>query len=124
MKHKTKLGIWMDHASADLIDMESNKIDQSITSDFTFNVKEEALSRSESIMHNKEQQMHESYYKEISEQILQYDHVLLFGPTNAKLELSNMLSQDLHFKDIIIDIKAADKMSQNEKVAFVKDHFN
>jgi hypothetical protein len=50
--------------------------------------------------------------------------VLLFGPTNAKLELSNFLKKDLHFKDIKIDIEAADKMSDNEKLAFVKAHFN
>ena len=67
--------------------------------------------------------MQESYYKEIGVEILKYDHVLLFGPTNAKTELHNYLGKDLHFKDIIIDIEAADKMSDNEKHAFVLDHF-
>jgi hypothetical protein len=49
--------------------------------------------------------------------------VLLFGPTNAKTELQNYLNKDLHFKDIPIDIEAADKMTENEQVAFVKKHF-
>jgi len=38
-------------------------------------------------MHNKRQQLHEVYYKEIADVILKYNNVLLFGPTNAKTEL-------------------------------------
>ena len=74
-------------------------------------------------MHNKEQQLHEAYYKEIADEILKYDHVLLFGPTKAKTELHNYLNKDLHFKDIIIDVESADKMTDNEKSALVKNHF-
>ena len=122
MKTKNNLGIWMDHSTAHLIDLNSN-INHSINSEFTFNTKEEALSRSESLMHNKRQQMHEAYYKEISDEILKFNHVLLFGPTNAKVELQNYLNKDLHFKDIKIDIEPADKMTDNEKNAFVKNHF-
>ena len=123
METKKNLGIWMDHASANLIDLFADKNNQSISSEFTFSVKGEALNRSETIMHNKEQQMHEAFYKEISAEILKYDHVLLFGPTNAKLELHNYLNKDLHFKDIKIDVESADKMTDNEKDAFVKKHF-
>jgi hypothetical protein len=33
------------------------------------------------------------------------------------------MKKDLHFKDIKIDIEPADKMTDNEKDAFVKNHF-
>ncbi|MGB4838838.1 MAG: hypothetical protein WBP08_07585 [Saprospiraceae bacterium] len=118
------LGIWMDHSSADLIDINAVKNNHTILSEFTFDAKEEALSRSESLMQNKEQQKHEAYYKKIADQILDYEHVAIFGPTNAKTELYNYLQKDLHFKDIKIDIVSADKMTDNQKTAFVKDHFN
>lgn len=85
--------------------------------------KQEVLHRSEYTMHNKRQQMQEAYYKEIADEIVKYDQVLLFGPTNAKTELNNYLNKDLHFKDIKIDVEPADKMSDNEKAAFVKNHF-
>lgn len=75
-------------------------------------------------MHNKEQQMQEAYYKKIADKILNYEHVLLFGPTNAKTELNNYLGKDLHFKDIKIDIEPADKMTDNQQIDFVKNHFN
>lgn len=123
METQKNLGIWMDHANAELIDLNSDKKSQVIVSKFTFETKEEALSRSENVMHNKQQQMHEAYYKEIANTILKYDRVLLFGPTNAKTELFNYLNEDLHFKGIQIDIKAADKMTDNEKDAFVKSYF-
>jgi hypothetical protein len=123
MKTTQNLGIWMDYSVAQLIDLNTQKNNQSITSDFTFNVKEATLKRSENIMQNKEQQMHQAYYKEIANEILKYDHVLLFGPTNAKIELHNYLNKDLHFKDIKIDVESADKMTDNEKFAFAKNHF-
>lgn len=123
MKTQKNLGIWMDHSSANLIDLAIENNNKTIESKFDFDTKEEALSRSEKGMHNKRQQMHEAFYKEISKVILNYDHVLLFGPTNAKTELHNYLNEDLHFKNIKIDIEAADKMTENKKIAFVKNHF-
>lgn len=123
MKKQKRLGIWMDHSTANLIDLNSKKLCHSIVSEFNFDTKEEALSKSESGMHNKRQQMNEAYYKEIAGVILKYDNVLLFGPTNAKTELHNYLNTDLHFKDIKINTESADKMTDNEKNAFVKDYF-
>jgi stalled ribosome rescue protein Dom34 len=123
METQKNIGIWMDHSTANFIGFETNKNNHSIQSEFTFDTKEEALSRSEKGMHNKRQQMHEAYYKEISDEILKYDHVLLFGPTKAKTELHNYLNRDLHFMTIQIDIESVDKMTSNEKDAFVKNHF-
>jgi len=123
METTKNAGIWMDHSTANLIDLNDVKNNQAIQFKFTFDMKEEVLSRSEKTMHNKEQQMHEAYYKKIADEILNYDHVVLFGPTNAKTELHNYLQQDLHFKDIKICIEATDKMTDNEKIAFVSKHF-
>lgn len=122
MDTQKNLGIWMDHSTANFIDLNGKK-SHSITSQFTFATKEEALNKSESLMHNKRQQMHETYYKKIGDEILKYDNVLLFGPTNAKVELHNYLSDDLHFKDIKIEVESSDKLTDNEKNAFVKKHF-
>jgi stalled ribosome rescue protein Dom34 len=124
METNNNLGVWMDHSSALLIDLKSNMNSQCILSQFTSNTKEEALQRSESHMQNKRQQMHELYYKEIGAEILKYNNVLLFGPTNAKVELHNYLNKDLHFKDIKFDIESAGTMTNNQADAFVKNHFD
>lgn len=122
MKNKKNIGIWMDYTTAEIIDLNQTG-SKSIESDFTYETEKETLNRSESIMHNKEQQMNEAYYKELGDVILNYEHVLLFGPTNAKSELHNFLNKDLHFKDIQFDVETADKMTDNEKQAFVRNHF-
>ncbi|MCL5129295.1 hypothetical protein [Algibacter sp. L4_22] len=123
MKTQKTLGIWMDHSTANLIDLDAKKNKPSITSKFSSDIKEDALNRSESLMHNKRQQMNEDFYEKIGFEILKYNQVLLFGPTNAKVELYNYLNKDLHFKDIKIDIESADNITDNEQVAFVKKHF-
>jgi stalled ribosome rescue protein Dom34 len=123
MEIKKNIGIWMDHSNANLIDLQTGKSDHTIVSEFDFETKEEALQRSENIMHNKRQQMNEAFYKEIGSELVNYKHVLLFGPTDAKTELNNYLKKDSKFKDIQIEVESADKMTDNEKVAFVKNHF-
>jgi stalled ribosome rescue protein Dom34 len=72
---------------------KTSSSNNSINTEFTFNTKEEALSRSESLMHNKRQQMHRTYCKEIADEIIKYNHVLLFGPINTKEELHNYLNK-------------------------------
>ena len=67
--------------------------------------------------------MHEAFYKNIADEILKYDNILLFGPTNAKVELHNYLDKDLHFKDKKIMVESSDKLTENEKDAFMKVHF-
>ena len=124
MEQQKNLGIWMDHLSASLFDLSSVKKSHSIHSKFTGDAKDEALNRSEHTMHNKRQQLNEAYYKEIAAHVVSYNHVLLFGPTDAKSELHNYLNKDLHFKDVIFDVEAADKMTDVEKEMFVKKHFN
>lgn len=113
----------MDHSTAHLINIKSKNKSRSIVSKFTSETKEEALIRSEILTHNKRQQMHEKFYKKIGGEILKYNHVLLFGPTNAKAELHNYLNKDLYFKNIKIDIESSHKITDNEQLAFVKQHF-
>jgi hypothetical protein len=123
MKTKKNIGVWMDNSAAIFIDVTTEIKDDSVQSEFTADVKEEALHKNENLMHNKEQQMQEAYYNKIADVLLEYDHVLLFGPTNAKTAFHNFLNKDLHFKNIQIDIEPADKMTENEKHAFVVNHF-
>lgn len=125
MKNKTKLGIWLDHASAHLISFKDITLTSTkIESSFTHQRKEEALSKSESKMHNKEEQEQGEYYKKIGAVILDFDEILLFGPSDAKVELHNLLKQDHHFDAKIFELKNTEKMSENQEHAFVKDYFS
>lgn len=119
------LGIWMDHASAHAIELTTGPIDTKvITSKFTHGEKEEALDKSEHLMHNKEQHEQSAYYKKLGELIRKYEDVLLFGPTNAKVELFNLLRADHLFEKIKIEVKQADKMTEHQQHAFVINYFS
>jgi len=124
-KNAEKLGIWMDHSSAHLMEFTTDTSDtKTIESPFTHEVKEETLKKSESLMHHKEQHEEAAYYKKLGEIIEKYDDVLLFGPTDAKTELFNILRQDHHFETKKIEVKQTDKMTENQQHAFVREYFS
>ena len=124
MTIKKRLGIWMDHSNAHLLEFASENMNADVLeSNFTHQDKQEALGRSEHVMHNKEQNEQAAFYKDLGKAILNYDEVLLFGPTNAKLELLNVLKADHQFDNIKIEALSADKMTDNQEIAFVKDYF-
>jgi hypothetical protein len=120
-----KLGIWMDHSIAHLMEFTTDSIQtKTITSKFTHEAKEHSLSKSENLMHNKEQHQQSEFYKELGEVIKNHGEVLLFGPTDAKVELFNVLKADHHFEKIKIEMKQTDKMTENQQHSFVKDYFS
>ena len=119
------LGIWMDHSSAHLMEFSNDSIETNIIeSKFTNQQKEQTMHKGESHMHNKEQHQQSDYYKKLAEAIRNYEEVILFGPTDAKAELHNILKADHRFADIKIEVKQADKMTENQEHAFVKEHFS
>ncbi len=125
IKTEKSLGIWMDHQNAHLMEFTTDPIEtQSLVSKFTHEEKESTLGRSENLMHNKEQHEEADYYRELGEVIRNYNDVVLFGPTDAKVELYNTLRKDHRFADIIIEIKSADKMTENQQHAFVREYFS
>lgn len=123
MTTRKRIGIWLDHSTAEFFNPLAKAKTHVISSDFTGEVKEEILRRSENSMHNKEQQMQEAFYEKIGEKIVKYEQVLLFGPTDAKKELFNFLRQNSHFKSIDIHVESLDSVSDNEKRAFVNHYF-
>ncbi len=115
----------MDHANAHLMEFTTDPIiTTTMDSNFTHEDKEQSLGKSENLMHQKEQHRQSEYYKKLGETIRNYESVILFGPTDAKVELYNVLRADHRFAKIKIEIKQADKMTENQEHAFVKEHFS
>ena len=119
------IGIWMDHSSAHLMELTTHPIETKvIESKFTHTVKEESFDKSEHLMHHKEQQQQSEYYKQLGDVIKNYEQVILFGPTDAKVELFNALRADHRFAKIKIDVEQTDKMTENQEHAFVATYFS
>jgi stalled ribosome rescue protein Dom34 len=124
MKAKKKLGIWMDHSIAYLMEFTASAFEiKTIESKLMESKKLQTVSKNDSLLPNKEQQKLSSYYRKISEIIKDYKKVILFGPTNAKVELFDILSEDERFLKIKFEIKNTDKMTKEQRNSFVMDMF-
>ncbi|MCF6129622.1 hypothetical protein L1S35_08055 [Flavobacterium sp. AS60] len=121
---RKKIGIWMDHSMAHLMEYSNNGVEvKTIESNFTQQQKVNSLQKGELHLHNVELQKQAKYYKKLIDIIKKYNQVILFGPTNAKEELFNVLSADKRFENIKINVEPTDKMTPNERHAFVLDFF-
>lgn len=125
MTVEKKLGVYLDHSQAQFViyHADTEKL-LNIESDFNHFEKEKSLSKSENIMHNKEQHELNAFFKKIGQALLNFDDVLLFGPTDAKAELFNHLRADHKFDKIKMNVKSSDKLTENQKNEFVKDYFD
>src|SRR5258705_9775770 len=100
-----KIGVWMDHASAHLIEFSMDSSESTtVSSKFTHEQKEKSLGKNENLMHNKEQHQQLEFYKSLAEALKRYDELVIFGPTDAKTELYNLLKKDAHFAKKIIEV--------------------
>jgi stalled ribosome rescue protein Dom34 len=125
MKSSNSLGIWLDHAKANLIEFTTNPMEtKTIELPLSNEGKDATLPKSESLIHHKEQQDQKEYYHQLAQVIKNYTDVILFGPTDAKVELYNILKANHSFDDIHLSVINADKMTENQQHAFVRKHFS
>ena len=124
MKSTKQLGIWMDHSIAHLIKLTNGTVEENTTeSQPEVQGEVQIVYKDESHSLNKEQGRLSFYYKELGDAILEYEDVILFGPTDAKNELMNVLKENHLFDKIKIEVKSADKMTETERTIFVKEYF-
>jgi stalled ribosome rescue protein Dom34 len=124
MKTKQQAGVFIDHSSAHIMVVSGSSLNSTrIESSFTAEKKQSTLAKNENLMHQKEQHEQSGYYKKIAKALSNLDEVLLFGPTDAKRELANLLKADHRYSKIKIDLKESDKLSENQQHAFVKTYF-
>jgi hypothetical protein len=124
MSTAKNVGIWMDHSEAHVMEFTTAIKTVYIESEFTHHEKEKSLAKGEKSMHNKEQHLQAEYYKKLEEIIKHHEEVLLFGPSDAKQELANLLRENHLYDSIKIDVVQADKMTTNQEHAFVRHHFS
>ena len=124
MKKVKQLGIWMDHSCAIIMEISNGIIiEKTIKSEFKQEEKDHLLDKVERNNQKKDQHQQSAYYKLLGENIVNYQEVLLFGPTEAKNELFNLLKDDHHFGHIKFEIKNTDKMTEHQTHKFVTEFF-
>ncbi|MFP5039813.1 hypothetical protein [Parasediminibacterium sp. JCM 36343] len=120
-----KLGVWMDHSIAHLMEFTTDPIQtKTIESRFTRQEHAYSLAKCETLVYLQEQKKRSAYYMQLVEIIKNYKEVILFGPTYAKVDLYNALRADTRLIKTKIEIRQTEKMSENQLHAFVKQHFS
>lgn len=102
-----KLGVWIDHQEANLIEYAGKTVQLN------------SISRDEQMSDKN------FYFLRVASIIQQYDEVVLFGRSDAKAQLFNLLNDySLLFNTKIDLYPTAVDMTENQKHLFVKEYFN
>jgi hypothetical protein len=124
MKNIKRLGIWMDHSNAYLMELTNDIIvTNRVVSELSDNEADFNFYKGEKLVHKKEQHLQLNYYRKIGDIIKNYKDVVLFGPTDAKSELLNLIKTDHLFEDIKIEVKNSDKMTEEQMQTFIREYF-
>ena len=125
MKKNKQLSIWMDYSNALLMELYNHMIVSTRIAVKPPENDDEKTNAPNLPNHTEEQIRHqEDYFKEISDVVINYQEVLLFGPTEAKSELLAILKKDHHFKNIIFQLVNTNKMNDDSIHKFVVNHYN
>jgi len=114
----------MDHSNAFLMELKNDSIvTKSVVSELSDHEREFNFYKGEKLIHKKEQHLQLSYYRKLGDIIRKYQEVVLFGPTDAKNELLNLLKTNHLFEDIKIEVINSDKMTESQMQTFVRGYF-
>jgi stalled ribosome rescue protein Dom34 len=126
MKQKNQkqyAGVWLDNTKA-LIITDTSEGD---TSEYTILDKVKAREAfgggSEHSMNNAKQSDLVKYYKTVSNLLLDYDEILVFGPGQSQEQFQHHLQQDAQFKSKKITIDSAEQLTDPQMIARVREHF-
>jgi hypothetical protein len=124
MTESKRIGIWMDHSIAHILRFPSDNEETNFDASTHINLeKDQNHGSSEHVMNNRESHSQSAFYKELVDIIRNFDEVVLFGPTDAKFELFNIVRASHQFEHIKMDVITSDKMTENQLHVFVNNHF-
>ncbi|MFM9909073.1 MAG: hypothetical protein ACKVOW_06985 [Chitinophagaceae bacterium] len=118
------LGIWMDQTSAHLTNLTVDPVEVvSIESVYTSTHIGNTFHESKRNVEYQKSILQQAFFKQLSDRMLNYDEVLLFGPSNAKSQLLNFFRVEQHINKIKIHVKNATNMTEQQEHAFIRRHF-
>ncbi len=138
MKKETKqAALWLDHSQAHLFGYREGEsyLIETIESPLERKPRIEGegndttrfganyYSNNEDRKHNKMQNELASFFSELEGKLKDFDEILLFGPTNAKEQLFNRLSENKSYVSKTFSVESVGKLTENQTLAYVRDFF-
>lgn len=128
------IGVWMDHTEAHLIEPAKGQV-KTIVFPAVSHVKHAGehgdvihlgnhrSTNNEYSKHEREQTINHTFYKELAVQLHPYDTIYVFGPTTARSKFANFVEKEHLLSGKEIKTDSADKMTEPQMVAKVKEYF-
>ena len=132
---KQNVGLWIDHRKAILVTIKNDKeVMRVIESNVEPRVRLSGGSRtaspygpqevaSESKRDERYRHHLDVYYSEVIRAIRDADSILIFGPGEAKGELKKAIEESKDMGRRIVGVESADKMTQRQIAAKVRNYF-
>lgn len=120
------VGIWIDHTRAIIVSVAGGRVtSETLESDVEPHPRYSGQQDGggEKKYEERHGQHLDRYYDEVIRRLGQPDGLLILGPGEAKLELEERLSRSKAPSKRTIDIETADKLTDPQIVAKVKEHF-
>lgn len=121
---KITAGLWIDHRKAIIVFLKGDEEEiKQIKSDFEKSHDSGGSSiRADDQVQNETTEHLNKYYDEVISALQNTEAVLILGPGEAKGELKKRLEKSNHNAPEI-EVETADKMTENQLVAKVREHF-
>lgn len=124
MKNTNQLGLWMDDSVAYLMQFTTKPFEiQTIVSEFLLEEKKSTLFKNKELLSSFKEITLNKHFNKIGKEILKYEKIILFGPSEMKFNFFDFLSEDERFLKLKIEIKDADKMNVNQQHDFINEYF-
>ncbi|MGO4819509.1 hypothetical protein [Flavobacterium sp. W22_SRS_FP1] len=124
MKNTNQLGIWKDDSDAYLIEFTTNPFKViMILCEFPIDEKNGNNQEKTASISSIKTSSFNKYHNKIGRAIIKYHEIILFGPSDAKIDFFDFLSEDDRFLKLKIEIKDTDKMDVNQQHTFIKEYF-
>jgi hypothetical protein len=123
---KKVVGVWMDHHHAFVISTPDQHAEgeYDVVKKIARHEHDSSNYKNEKVDLAKGSQEQKKYFKAISDQINHAEAIYIFGPGTAQEEFKNTLGHDHHYNGKEILLGTSDKITDNQMIAQVRDHFH
>jgi hypothetical protein len=133
---KTETGVWIDTERAMIIELKDGQsevgvINSGIETRERFEGEDKKFTRVGSVYIDPEtnderrfDQQVDRYLDTVKAALSNAEALVIMGPAQMKKRLEKLLLEDKSFDGKVLGVEPADKMSENQMVAWVKDYFS
>jgi hypothetical protein len=130
-----KVGIWIDQKEAHIITLSESKVySKTIYSDIETRIRYDGEKKQfgrfgdqflvdEKGKKNRIEEYTQRYLMGVLKELKNADEIVLFGPAQTKSKLEKVILNDPGVAPKLKAVKISDNMTQNQKIAYVKDFY-